>query len=303
MFLRMVTLGLILSTTPIVLAKESPESGHPSILPQQQAHPAPDAPHTSYVQADEAVRDRATNVATSTAPHMLFKVQLLEVSLTKLRDLGINSDWFTYGFVSDSRIRQLIDATGEQANTPRAEPATEAESNDGLRFADWLKANNLAKVLCNPTLATVNGRKATLHVGGEFPVPAKDDSKAAVDFREFGTQMSLLASSLGDNQVQLEVNAKVSAIDYLHAIEINGTRVPGLKVRQFATACKLSFDQTVMLTGLVEQRREARQVDGGQIGETLVDVGLMVVITPELVPPLEAPATTANRNIDRTKRR
>ena len=62
------------------------------------------------------------------------------------------------------------------------------------------------------------------------------------------------------------------------------------------------FGQTAVLTGLVEQRTEAHQGDGGQIEEVLVDVGLMVVITPELVP-VEVPAASANRDINRSIRK
>ena len=126
-------------------------------------------------------------------------------------------------------------------------------------------------------------------------MPANNDSKAVVDFRKFGTELDVLALSLGDNQVRLEVNTRVSVVDYNHAIEINGVRIPGLKVRQCDMGVELSFGQTaVLMTGLVDQRTEARQDEGGQIEDMLVDVGLMVVVTPELVPPIEVPVASAN---------
>ncbi|MGI9455052.1 MAG: hypothetical protein ACR2NU_00735 [Aeoliella sp.] len=332
MLLRIVILGSILLATQNVSAEDTPASSSPSTPHQTNACSAQDSPHPSRVQSGTSVSDCVTNVATrderqlllqqkcaeldrlqrevmrlrvatGTEQQILVKVQMLEVSLTKLRSTGTDTDWFANGYVSGAEIRQLLDATGERAETPMAEPVVTAESNDSLLFVDWLKRNNLAKVLCSPTLVTVSGRSASLHVGGEFPVPANNDLKAAVDFRKFGTEIDLLAIALGDHQVQLEVKTRVSAVDYNHAIEINGTRVPAIKVRQCDTGYELSFGQTAVLTGLVEQRTEAHQVDGGQIKEILVDVGLMVVVTPELVPPLEAPAASANRGTNRAKRK
>ena len=332
MLLRIVTLGSILLATQTVSADDTPASSSPSIPHQTNTCPAQDAPHPSGVQSGTTVSDRVTNVATrheqqlllqqkcveldrlqreviqlraatGTAQQMLVKVQMLEVSLTKLRDMGADTEWFANGFVSGAKIRQLLDATGGRADTPISEPVAKVVSNDSLRYLDWLKRNNLAKVLCDPTLAIVSGRSASLNVGGEFPVPANNDSKAAVDFKNFGTEIELLALALGDNQVELEINARVSEIDYNHAIEINGTRVPRLKVRQCDTGCELSFGQTAMLTGLVEQRTEVHQVDGGRTKEIRVNVGLMVVVTPELVRPLESPAASANRDINRDIRK
>ena len=134
-------------------------------------------------------------------------------------------------------------------------------------------------------------------------MPANNDSKAAAEFRTFGTETDLLVLALGDNQVRLEVNTKVSALDDNRAIEVNGVRLPGLKVRQCDSAVELSFGETAVLTGLVEHRTEAQQVAGGQIVEVRVDVGLMVVVTPELVPPIEVPVATANRLLDRAARK
>jgi pilus assembly protein CpaC len=247
----------------------------------------------------EIMRLRA---ATGTAEQILVNVQMLEVSLTKLRDMGMDPVWFANGCVSGAEIQKVVDSFVGRADTPLVAPVIEAESTGGVRFVEWLRRNGLAKVLSEPTLVAVSGRPASVHVGGEFPVPAKGDSKAAVDFRTFGTELKVLALALGNNQVRLEVNTRVSEVDYKRAIEINGIRIPGLNVRQCDTGFELSFGQTAVLTGLVGQRTEAHPNDGGQIEDVVVDVGLMVVVTPERVPPIEAPAASANRDLDRSHR-
>ena len=335
MLLRLATLGFILLSMQTVSAEDTSASSNPSIPGQTNDCPALDASQSSPVQSTAAVSNRVTNVAMRDAPHeqqlllqqkcaeldrlqqeikrlraatgtaqqVLVKVQMLEVSLTKLRDLGLDTDWFADGYASGPKVRQLLDAIGGRADTHLAEHVSRAESNVSQHFVGWLKRNNLAKVLAETTLVTVSGQPASVHVGGEFPVPANSDSKAAADFRTFGTETDLLALALGDNQVRLEVNTKVSALDDNRAIEVNGVRLPGLKVRQCDSAVELSFGETAVLTGLVEHRTEAQQVEGGQIEEVRVDVGLMVVVTPELVPPIEVPVATANRLLDRAARK
>jgi len=288
MILRIVTLGSILLATQTVSAKDAPPSSSPSFPLQQKC-----------AELDRLQREvKQLRAATGTVQQILVRVQMLEVSLTKLRNMGTDTNWFANGYVSGAKIRQILDATDGRTDAPIPEPVAKEASNDSLRFVDWLKRNNLAKVVCESTLVTVSGQPASVNVRGEFPVPANNDSKAAVDFRTFGTGLDIEALALGDNQVQLEVNMRVSTVDYNHAIEINGARIPGLKVRQCDTGFELSFGQTAVLTGLVEQRTEAHQVDGGRIKEVLNDVGLMVVVTPELVPPVKAPAASASRDIN-----
>ncbi len=235
--------------------------------------------------------------ATGTAQQIRIKVQMLEVSLTKLRNMGTDTDWFSDGYVSGTKMQQLLDATEVLVPAERAESVTKAEANDSLRFVNWLKRKNLAKVLADPTVVVLSGRPASISIGGEFPLPANKDSKAVVDFRKFGTELELLALALGNNQVRLELKTRVSAIDSNHAIEISGVRVPGLKVRQCDTGCELSFGQTAVLTGLVQQRIEAQQDESGEVSEVINDVGLVVVVCPELVPLLEVPLASANHDI------
>ncbi len=331
MLLRIVALGLTLLAAPIVSAEDTSPSSSPS-TPQQTNCPAQSAPNSLHVQSSRDVADRVPHAATrdeqqrllqqkcaemdrlqreimrlraatGTAQQILVKVQMIEVSLTKLQHMGMDTEWFANGYPSGPKTQKLLDEIRGRAETRSAEPASKAETNDSLLFVDWLKQNRLAKVLSEPTLVTVSGRPASIHVGGEFPLPANDDTKAAVDFRTFGTELEVQALTLGDNQVRLEVNTRVSAVDYSRAIEINGVRIPGLKVRQCDTGVELSFGQTAVLTGLVEQRTEAHQDDGGQIEDVLVDVGLMVVVTPELVPPIEVPAASANRELNRSIRK
>lgn len=332
MFLRTVMLGVILFAPQNVSAdNHSTSSGRSSSAPSN-ACPARDGVHSSNVQSRKTVCERAANVATSaeqqlllqqkcaeldrlqheimqlrastgTAQQILIKVQMLEVSLTKLREMGTQTEWFANGYTSGPDVRRLLGAIGDRAETPSTEAAARSEANDGLQFVDWLKNNNLAKVLSEPTLVTLSGRPSSVHVGGEFPVLTKNDTETAIDFRSFGTQLELRATALGNNQIRLDVNTRVSDVDYNSAIEIDGARTPGLKVRECDAGFELASNETAVLTGLIERRTEARRDARGQIEDVSVEVGLMVVVTPELVPPSEVRTAREDRDMHRAPRK
>jgi hypothetical protein len=68
-----------------------------------------------------------------------------------------------------------------------------------------------------------------------------------------------------------------------------------LRVREFDSGCKLTFGQTAIMAGLVQKRVETQENANGQAVEEIVDVGLMVVITPELIKATEVPSGNANK--------
>ncbi len=315
MCLRMLTLVSMLFVVQPVWAGEAPTASHPSVSKPTDAPSAVQTPEvTTREQQQQLLQDKCVEMdrlrreidrlrsATGTPQQILVKVRMLEVSLTKLRKMGVDTEWFADGYASGSKLSKLLDSIGEPAGTPNAAPIDKDQASDGLRLVNWLQRNNFAKVVADPTVVTVSGRPARVHVGGEFPVPASDDAKAAVDFRTFGTELDLRAEALGDNQVRVEVGTRVSEVDDARAIEMNGVRIPALKVRQCDTGVDVAFGDSAVLTGLVEKRREARELSDGQIEEVTVHIGLMIVVTPELVSAIEAPTASVNRPVERAVR-
>jgi len=337
--LRTLTLGTILFatlSTRTVSAQHVPIS---SDLPipqpinaypfQQSAPPAGDAliPAVSGPVSTDATRDQQRlllqqksaeldrlqrevaqlRAATGTPQQILVKIQMLEVSLTKLRKLGVDfAHAAPYEGVFGSSPASLLANISNPGGSHSAVRITGGDTFEfGIvdaksAFSGWLDAlerNNIAKILAEPNLVVVSGRPGSFNVGGEFPLPANNDSKAVVDFRKFGTQVDVLASALGGNQVRLEFKARVCEIDDNHAVEVNGFRIPRLNVRECDTATQMAFGQTAVLSGLVQQRTESHTVEGGQTKEERVDVALMVIVTPEYVAPLDAPAVSAHRDM------
>jgi Flp pilus assembly secretin CpaC len=281
MLLKMLISIALVSISQIALATEPPRTADDQqrLLQQKCAE-------LDRLQADiEKLRE-----ATGTPAQIRVDVQMLEIGLTKLREKGISTDWFATGHISADDLKQAEEGLSNRDLQPK-------KFNNNLQFVNWLRQENLAKTLADPTVFVVSGQMAELHVGGEFPVPNSDDAKAGVGFRRFGTELKIAASALGDSRVRLNYKAHVSEIDQSHAIEIGGERVPALRVREFDSGCELPFGQTSIMAGLVQQRVEAQELADGQVTEKLVDIGLMIVITPKLVEATEVPAGQAQTRI------
>ena len=106
---------------------------------------------------------------------ILLHVKVMEVSRTKLRTLGF--DWAQIsrggGFITPERQRHPAGARHAQSATQGATVRFGILGDGGefYGFLEALRQNDLAKLLAEPTLTTLDGRPASFNVGGEVPIP------------------------------------------------------------------------------------------------------------------------------------
>jgi Flp pilus assembly secretin CpaC len=204
---------------------------------------------------------------------ILIRVEMLEVSLTELRKMGVDI----------AKLQKASVVADSAAGVP------EVAANGLSGFIDWLEQTNVAKVLARPTVVTVSGRPASVFKGTETPVPAGPNSNDRVNFLKFGTQLDVLATALDDNQVRMEIRASVSEPDDARSIMLDGALVPALKVRQCDTAVETTSGKPVVFTGLVDTKTHTeKQLPDGKIVDVATDTILLIVATPELVAPVTA---------------
>jgi type II/III secretion system protein len=225
---------------------------------------------------------------------ILVRVQILEISLTKMRRMGFEIADVSSGYIKADDLVGLMKVTNKLGNNPTDKPVKEASCNGALCMLDWLEENGIAKVLTRPTMITMSGRPAHLMVGDEIPMLKNTDSKADVGFQSVGTQLDILPVVLGNKNVRIEVRARLSNADYSDGLEVNGVRLPKINVRQCDTAIETSFGKSVVLTGgVVEKRHTTTKVkETGRVPEEINEIATMLVVTPELVEgPPTVPAT------------
>jgi Flp pilus assembly secretin CpaC len=278
----------ILALCVVLIATQSAVAEKRSLVVHRTTHgaivPAPQAPERSVVAASREVpvgkSDKAADTGRllkemerelerlqaeikqlkaglGTDAQILVRIEMLEVSLTKLRKMGTD---FTI-------------------------PSGAVNAKDFNSIIASMIENRVAKSLCQPNIVVISGRPGSFHVGGEIPIPSRHDPKAVVGFQKTGTEVDLLAIATDKQHVRMELRVKQSEIDEAHSVEINGSRVPALKTRQCDTAVEATFGEPVVFNGMTETRRETRKTDNGMQDEDN-EITLMIVVIPELVEPI-----------------
>lgn len=175
---------------------------------------------------------------------VVLRVTVLEIDRDKVAEHGV--DWPGLGILGAGAP---IDG---QANT-RVVDAADAASISG--YVEWLRKNELCRVLAEPTMVTLSERPASFNVGGEFPVPTPQaDGSVSIEYKQFGTQVEFVPVELGGGALRLQIRARVSELDHARSIRVGDLTVPGLNVREVETGAELERGQILVIGGLTSKR-------------------------------------------------
>ena len=277
-----------------------------------------------FVDLPEQI-DRIINVAKEFYPkvinnmnvggsqQVLLHVKVMEVSRTKMRQLGF--DWAKItgtNIVSSGPSGLLSDFNPTALTTPSnlyrtASPSTFAfnvgnSTNGFYGVLEALREDNLMKIMSEPTVVALNGQRSTFNVGGQIPVPEPQSlGTISIDWKDYGTQVDFVPVVIGNGKIRLDVHPTVSDLDPTNSVTINGSVVPAIKQRDIKTSVELMSGQTLAIAGLVQSAVEATTtglpwvsevpIIGAlfrNVQETQNEVELLILVTPEFAEGLNA---------------
>jgi pilus assembly protein CpaC len=255
---------------------------------------------------------------------VMLRVTVAEVSRAAARSIGLNFSVFNHrGLVAANTTGNITTAGGtiafgggfnflsRQFQFTSVDGAGLANipvalDNGQIRLAiNALRNLNYARSLAEPNLVTMNGQTATFQAGGRFPVPViggfSFTGLQGVQFIPFGVQLTFTPYITDRDRIRLAVAADVSSRDGLTSNTIiGGASIPNLITRNFLTTVELREGQTLAVAGLIQNQLGANgnrvpffgdlPVVGRLAGFDQISAGeqeLVVLITPELVHPLE----------------
>jgi pilus assembly protein CpaC len=221
---------------------------------------------------------------------VMLKVRIAELKRSALRSLGVSFDGAFKEFAAASAL-----GAGNLAVS-----GLFSEGQFDLMIKA-LSTNGSAKILAEPNLVTLSGETATFLAGGEFAVPTVvgvgGAQAATTSFKGFGTSINFTPTVLDHDRIRLRVTPTFSTLNRNNAVG----GVFGLDTRTLTTNVELREGQVLALAGLLqeEQRNENSRVPGlGDIPlirtffstktSTRDETELIIIVTPELVHPLEA---------------
>lgn len=265
----------------------------------------------------------AVQVDSSVARQVMVRAQVLDIDKTALKQFGV--DW---GRVVSTPI--TVEGVGTVATDVSVEDQPFLIGQTGLGPFDLfgggdirrfdpigarvraLQMQNKARVLSEPNLLVLDGREASMLVGGEIPVPVVQSigtggaPTVTIEYKEFGIRLKIQPNVTGEDRMQLKVAPEVSTLDFSNAVAISGFRIPALRSRKAETTVNVRDGQSLIIAGLL-QNDTAKLVkkipilgDIPILGELFKDrefvnneTELVIIITPQLVRPGEVPAATA----------
>ncbi len=232
---------------------------------------------------------------------VMLKVVVAEVNRTAIRNLGTT---FTIGnskgLVFSSTVAGVPLVNGGQQN-PFNINALFDQGKISLAMR-VLKEMKLARSLAEPNLVTINGKPASFHAGGSFPIPVVSGFTASglqsVQFIPVGVKLNFTPTVTDKDRVQLALNAEVSTRDE-NTVNVSGSQVPAnLTERRFQSTVEMREGQTLAIAGLIQSNYGGSGKRVPWIGE-LPGVGrlfaddrissgeqeLIVLVTPVLIHP------------------
>ncbi|MBL9124628.1 MAG: type II and III secretion system protein family protein, partial [Planctomycetaceae bacterium] len=257
------------------------------------------------------------NIRIGGVQQVLLHVKVLEVSRTRLRQVGFDFSRFNSGDFAVSGISGLVRSGSTQTSAIDAITSNGATVTgagvqtvtfgvmDGASsffgFLDFLRQYDLMKIMAEPNLVCVSGRPAFFNSGGEFPIIVPQSlGTVSIQYKKYGTQLDFVPIVLGNGNIRLEVKPRVSEIDNTRAVIINNNTVPALKTREAETGVEMQAGQTLAIAGLVYNRQESTNrgipwiSDVPYLGAAFSrkrqeeqEVELLILVTPSLVEPMD----------------
>jgi pilus assembly protein CpaC len=242
----------------------------------------------------------------------MLMVTVAEVNRTAARSIGMDFSITKGKFAFAQVSGNLLNTTGTTASGSVASGVaglggnlpTSIDNGSVLLAINALRTQNFARTLAEPNLTTINGKSASFHAGGSFPVPQTNvftgGAASEVVYIPFGVQLQFVPYVTDRDRVRLEIQAAVSTRSAT-TTAVAGSTVPSeLDDRTFQTTVDLREGQTLAVAGLISTNFGGTSnrvpffgdlpLIGRLAGFDQLSSGeqeLVVLVTPVLVHPLE----------------
>ncbi|MCB0389736.1 MAG: type II and III secretion system protein [Bdellovibrionales bacterium] len=113
-----------------------------------------------------------------------------------------------------------------------------------------LETQGKGNILAAPTLVAESGGQAEFLAGGEFPIRVKGYRSSQLYWKKHGLVLKIQPEVDASQRIFLKIESEVSMLDSSSAVE----GIPGLKVSRLNSQFNLKNQETVALSGLIQER-------------------------------------------------
>jgi Flp pilus assembly secretin CpaC len=246
---------------------------------QSRGDDQPDQPATL---ARQILRDKQQR-------QVLINVRMIEVSLTKMREMGLNYPWLTDSPQTKDDAKPSSDDQSKwpgllvQQRTGAVTPGIGIANPTVIAFLEDLQKKGLTKTIAEPTLIALIGRDAYFHSGSQVPIlQQRVNGKLSTEFATIGSELTFKCEALGGDRIRLTVKSRFAEFDKTLEVSTGDRVVPGLNVRQCGASAELASGDTVVLGGMPNKVIESTRRHG-KVTESVVEKELLVLVTAKLI--------------------
>ena len=209
---------------------------------------------------------------------IMIKARVEEISRTEIRKLGINPN----------QLSELKIIKNQKGNIEKLKP----------NWPDTLKALNekgLSNILANPSLMTLDRKKAKLVIGDQIPVKLErvenDQTVSTINYIEAGIVLEFLPKIINENSVLLEIKPSVNSLG-----QVLADGLPAVNSRSAETTVILKDGETLAIGGLIkkDELKTIKKIpflaDLPLLGSLFsaeekndIETELIIFITPEII--------------------
>lgn len=164
------------------------------------------------------------------------------------------------GFLEALRTEGLAKILSEPRIVAMAGRKTQnAATNSAAAGNGNIGTNAQAAVNTINTAGTATSNRPYILSGGETPViiPSSPGSPPTVQYKQFGTRIEFEPVVLQNGKIQLDVAAELSNINPANGIVVEGISVPGFDSRKAETSVLIEDGQTLAIGGLIQNTVQA----------------------------------------------
>jgi pilus assembly protein CpaC len=123
-----------------------------------------------------------------------------------------------------------------------------------------------------------------------------------IQWREFGVRLNFTPFVTNTGSIRLKVAPEVSSLDFANGLTISGFQIPALLSRKASTSIELRPGQHIAIAGLLDNSRLVEKSKIPILGDLPIigaffssksvrdrKTELLVIVTPHLVEPVDAP--------------
>jgi hypothetical protein len=217
---------------------------------------------------------------------ILIHLQVLQVSVTKMREAGFD---FPQRETDCGRaiFPSLFSSKGEECRTQQSVSIRAGKYKEVAAFVEALRQQHVLKILAEPTLVMTDKRPAYFVSGGELPFPVlRADGTVEVQRRLLGTHVDLVPKLLGKGKVRLAIHSRFGEMDPTLSVKVGDITVPCMRELEIDTDFDAELGQTTVLSEVAQQDTKAVISDEANPAPPAPDeTRTFFLVTAELVTP------------------